>query len=168
MTKIDGGPGARYIILRSQGSRYTVENIPHWLQSHPKYCELALRGNFIANIPHYILLVIEIQALTAQITCVIVPVLSWLAVLLVPHSTPGGRGPIRTRYLGHMTGYEPIRGQYFPIRTYNLAVRRQYEVVISSTFSPRVCSTFEIYRWLNPGGRKGEVDPYPKVVEFWA
>eukprot|EP00116_Pleurobrachia_bachei_P014217 sb/3474479/ len=27
------------------------------------------------------------------------------------------RQPIRTRYLGHMTGYQPIRDQYFVIRS---------------------------------------------------
>ena len=26
-----------------------------------------------------------------------------------------GKQPIRTRYLGHVTGYQPIRDQYFPI-----------------------------------------------------
>eukprot|EP00116_Pleurobrachia_bachei_P013381 sb/3473643/ len=31
--------------------------------------------------------------------------------------TPRGNRPIRTRYLGHVIGYEPIRDQYFLIRS---------------------------------------------------
>ena len=29
----------------------------------------------------------------------------------------GGGGPIRSRYLGHVTGYRPIRDQYFLIQS---------------------------------------------------
>eukprot|EP00116_Pleurobrachia_bachei_P010696 sb/3470958/ len=43
--------------------------------------------------------------------------------LLPAHSASGGttrrvsKQPIRTRYLGHVTGYQPISGQYFLIRS---------------------------------------------------
>eukprot|EP00116_Pleurobrachia_bachei_P005087 sb/3465349/ len=33
-----------------------------------------------------------------------------------PQRARAGKQPIRTRYLGHMTGYQPIRDQYFLIR----------------------------------------------------
>ena len=36
-------------------------------------------------------------------------------VPLPQEPTESSKQPIRTRYLGHVTGYQPIRGQYFLI-----------------------------------------------------
>ena len=37
-----------------------------------------------------------------------------LSIYLSPSLTAPSNQPIRIRYLGHMTGYQPIRDQYFP------------------------------------------------------
>eukprot|EP00116_Pleurobrachia_bachei_P009882 sb/3470144/ len=43
-------------------------------------------------------------------------------------SSGGGKQPIRTRYLGHVTGYQPIRGQYFH-EIVTLTKRERSEIV---------------------------------------
>ena len=52
--------------------------------------------------------------------------------------TESNKPPIRTRYLGHVTGYQPIRHQYFLIRSQTKPTSRQglsallYGIIMSS------------------------------------
>ena len=47
--------------------------------------------------------------------------------------TESSKQPIRSRYLGHVTGYQPIRDQYFLIRS--VPVSNNNPVCYSYTFS---------------------------------
>eukprot|EP00116_Pleurobrachia_bachei_P010839 sb/3471101/ len=77
-------------------------------------------------------------------------------------TTETSKQPIRTRYLGHMTGYQPIRDQYFLIRSVptqysplrNRFLFARYSLISSSSsssFSKDPCCFFYSHRHINEG-----------------
>ena len=73
--------------------------------------------------------------------------------------TEPSKHPIRTRYLGHVIGYQPIRDQYFPVgswfkRDRSITVRlgrKEEEDWIVEVYFPRFLVSYSMYERLTDG-----------------
>ncbi len=72
--------------------------------------------------------------------------------------TETSKQPIRTRYLGHVTGYQPIRDQYFLIRSVpGENTTQELEVVVRAD------------KWEKEIDKSGTLSCYvciPKIIDF--